>query len=161
MQAQDLRADGQLAALVSLLQRCHRDIPRHLTGPVLMFWVFQVIRNYLARLSDGADGELRHQLADFGALASVLGQAVGPVEIVFGHNDLLATNWIDDGQRLWPIDWDDAGFNSPLFDLANLSCNNAFDAAQDQTLLQAYFGRKPDVACLRAFLAMRCAGRLR
>ncbi len=42
LQAQDLRADGQLAMLVPLLQRCHREMPRHLTGPVLMFWVFQV-----------------------------------------------------------------------------------------------------------------------
>lgn len=161
LQAQDLRADGQLAALVPMLQRCHREIPRHLTGPVLMFWVFQVIRNYLTRLHDGADGELRHRLAGFAALASVLEQAVGPVEIVFGHNDLLAANWIDDGQRLWLIDWDYAGFNSPLFDLANLSCNNAFDAAQDHVLLQAYFGQAPDATCMRAFLAMRCASALR
>ncbi len=159
--AQDLRVDGQLAALVPLLQRCHREIARHLTGPVLMFWVFQVIRNYLARLHDGSKGELHHRLAGFAALAPVLEQAVGPVDIVFGHNDLLAANWIDDGQRLWLIDWDYAGFNSPLFDLANLSGNNAFDAAQDQALLHAYFGRAPDAACMRAFLAMRCASALR
>ncbi len=161
LQAHDLRAEGQLAALVPLLHRCHREIPRHLTGPVLMFWVFQVIRNYLARLHAGTGGELRHRLADFAALATALEQAVGRVEIVFGHNDLLAANWLDDGRRLWLIDWDYAGFNSPLFDLANLSCNNEFDATQDHALLQAYFGQAPDAKRMRAFLAMRCASALR
>ena len=161
LQAQDLRAEGQLAALVPMLQRCHREIRRYLTGPVLMFWVFQVVRNYLSRLQVQTDGEMRHRLAEFAALARLLEQAVGPVEIVFGHNDLLAANWIDDGQRLWLIDWDYAGFNSPLFDLANLSCNNGFDAAQDQALLSAYFGQAPEANCSRAFLAMRCASALR
>ncbi len=120
-----------------------------------------MIRNYLARLSEGFDGELRQRLAEYAVLADLLERAVGPVEIVFGHNDLLAANWIDDGQRLWLIDWDYAGFNSPLFDLANLSCNNAFDAAQDHVLLHAYFGQPPDADCQRAFLAMRCASALR
>jgi thiamine kinase-like enzyme len=161
LQVQDLRARGQLAALVLLLQRCHRELPRYLTGPVLMFWVFQVIRNYLGRLLDRTDGPLSHRLAEFATLAPVLEQAVGPVDIVFGHNDLLAGNWIDDGQRLWLIDWEYAGFNSPLFDLANLSCNNAFDAGQDHALLQTYFGQAPDATCMRAFLAMRCASALR
>ncbi|NBP95332.1 MAG: choline kinase, partial [Gammaproteobacteria bacterium] len=44
-----------------------------------------------------------------------------------GHNDLLAANFIDDGHRLWLIDWDYAGYNSPLFDLANLAANNEID----------------------------------
>ena len=161
LQAQDLRTDGQVAALVPLLKRCHRELPRHLTGPVLMFWVFQVIRNYLARLRDGTDSALQHRLTAYAARLPLLEEAVGPVEIVFGHNDLLAANWIDDGQRLWLIDWDYAGFNSPLFDLANLSGNNAFNAAQDHALLQAYFSLAPDATCMRAFLAMRCASALR
>ena len=49
---------------------------------------------------------------------------LGPTEIVFGHNDLLPSNLIDDGERLWLIDWDYAGFSTPLFDLANLATNS-------------------------------------
>ena len=60
-------------------------------------------------------------------VAAGLELAVGPVDLVFGHNDLLAGNFIDDGRRVWLIDWDYAGFNSPLFDLANLASNNEFD----------------------------------
>ena len=56
--------------------------------------------------------------------------AVGPVDIVFGHNDLLAANIIDDGKRLWLVDWEYAGFNSPLFDLGGLASNSELPPAQ-------------------------------
>ena len=51
---------------------------------------------------------------------------------VFGHNDLLAANIIDDGKRLWLVDWEYAGFNSPLFDLGGLASNSEMpgDAAR-------------------------------
>ncbi|MEO8543920.1 MAG: phosphotransferase [Burkholderiaceae bacterium] len=161
LQAQDLRDAAGLDVLVRLLHRCHHGIPLQMRGPVLMFWVFQVIREYLARLRAQPGALLQDRFADIAAMAPVLEAAVGPVEIVFGHNDLLAANLIDDGTRLWLIDWDYAGFNSPLFDLANLSCNNDFDAALDQQLLTRYDGRAPNAARRRAFLAMRCASAIR
>ena len=51
----------------------------------------------------------------------VLEIATGPVELVVGHNDLLAANILDDGDQLWLIDWEYGGFNTPLFDLAGLA----------------------------------------
>lgn len=161
LQPQDLRDAGRLDALVDVLHRCHRDIPSRLRGPVLMFWVFQVIRDYLGRWQAGSGDLSQARLARIADMVPALEAAVGPVEIVFGHNDMLAGNLIDDGHRLWLIDWDYAGFNSPLFDLANLSCNNDFDAALDDALLQRYFGGAPDAARHRAFLAMRCASAVR
>lgn len=161
LQPQDLRDAARLDAVVDLLHRCHRDMPARMRGPVLMFWVFQVIRDYLARLQAEPGGLLQDRLADIAAMTPVLEAAVGPVQIVFGHNDMLAGNLIDDGDRLWLIDWDYAGFNSPLFDLANLSCNNGLDTALDHALLTRYFGCAPDAARNRAFLAMRCASAVR
>lgn len=78
-----------------------------------------------------------------------------------GQPSELAANWIDDGRRLWLIDWGCAGFNSRLFDPANLSCNNGFDAAPDRELPQRCFGNAPDTALTRAFLALRCASAMR
>jgi thiamine kinase-like enzyme len=72
---------------------------------------------------------------------------------VFGHNDLLAANFLDDGQRLWLINWDYAGFNSPLFGLANLSSNNGFDAMRADQLLARYFGARGDAVRRHAFEA--------
>lgn len=159
--AQHVREPARLGPLVALLRQCHHGMPPHLTGPVLMFWVFQVIRNYLALVADRPPTLLHGQLPRYADMAAQLVQAVGPVDIVFGHNDLLAGNLIDDGTRLWLIDWEYAGFNSPLFDLANLSVNNGFDAGHDRALLLRYFGQAPDARRWRAFVAMRCASVLR
>ena len=90
-----------------------------------------------------------------------LEDAVGKIEIVYGHNDLLPTNMMDDGKRLWLIDWDYAGFNSPLFDLGNL-CSNAEVAPEDeQKVLEAYFDRAVDTDLFRRYHAMKCASLLR
>ena len=74
------------------------------------------------------------------ATAEKLEKAVGAIELVFGHNDLLAANLIDDGQRLWLVDWEYGGFNSPLFDLGGLASNNELVPEQEDWLLEAYFG---------------------
>ena len=158
---EDVRDSRHLDKIVALVSRCHREIPRYLRGPALIFWVFQVVRSYLALLGEPDKNRLGLDLADLGRRAAELEQRVGPVDIVFGHNDLLAANIIDDGARLWLIDWDYAGFNSPLFDLANLSSNNAFTPDMDRWLLGVYFRGAVDANCRRAFTAMKCASLLR
>jgi len=52
------------------------------------------------------------------AQSEELEQAVGPIELIFGHNDLLAANIIDDGKKLWLVDWEYAGWGAPGADLA-------------------------------------------
>ena len=54
-----------------------------------------------------------------------------PLPIVFGHNDLLPANFLDDGERLWLIDFEYAGFNTAMFDLAGLASNAGFDPKTD------------------------------
>jgi len=61
-------------------------------------------------------------------------------EPVACHNDLLAANILDDGSRLWIVDWEYAGMNDRYFDLANLAVNNGFSDDDESTLLVAYFG---------------------
>lgn len=157
----DIRDRERLPALVDLVRRCHLDIPQYFRGPALAFWVFQIVRNYLALLSEEPRSCLFPQLARLRAMAVELEAAVGPIDLVFGHNDLLAANFLDDGERLWLIDWDYAGFNSPLFDLANLSSNNQFNADDDEALLEMYGLGRPDAARKRAFEAMKCASLMR
>ena len=81
--------------------------------------------------------------------------------MVYGHNDLLPANFIDDGKRLWLIDWDYAGFNSPLFDLGNLCSNNEVAPEDEDWLLEAYFERPLDGDLKRRYGAMKCASLLR
>jgi thiamine kinase-like enzyme len=54
------------------------------------------------------------------------------------HNDLLAANFIDDGERLWLVDWEYAGMGDPFFDLANFAVNNGLDEEGENALLEAY-----------------------
>ena len=150
-------AEGRI---VPMIRRVHREIPKHFQGPALVFWVFQVMRGYANSLRDGAS-RATGELPRFLEINEALEAAVGPVEVVFGHNDLLASNFIDDGKRLWLVDWDYAGFNSPLFDLANLASNNQFDTAEEDRLLESYFETTADDAMRRRLAAMKCASLLR
>ena len=153
----DLRAN--ISRLVPLLKDCHTKVGRYVRGPVNAFWVFQVIRGYATELHACASPHigLLPQLIE---RAEHLEREVGPVSIVFGHNDLLAANFIDDGKRLWLIDWDYAGFNSPLFDLGGLVSNSELDSDQARFVLEHYFG-KLDPRLERKFAAMKCASLLR
>ena len=65
-----------------------------------------------------------------------------PFEIVFGHNDLLPANFLDDGSRIWIIDWNMLDIIHPLFDLGGLASNNNFDLKDEIFLLENYFEKK-------------------
>ncbi len=44
------------------------------------------------------------------------------------NNDLLAANFIDDGARLWLIDYEYSGNNDPCFELGNIAAETGMDA---------------------------------
>lgn len=159
MTAADLRQEDLLDQAMGLLTRVHREIPRHLQGPSLTFWVFHVIRDYARSLQAG---ESAHCVAlpDLLAEADQLERAVGPIDMVFGHNDLLPANFMQDGNRMWLVDWDYAGWGSPLFDLGGLAANCALSQAQEERMLTTYFGAL-DAGLWRRYLAMKAAAALR
>ncbi len=156
----DIRQQKNLDRIVPLIAACHRDIPKHLRGAALIFWVFQVVRDYAATLRDGDSVHLS-KLPDLLAASERLEAAAGPFDIVFGHNDLLAANILDDGDRLWLLDWDYAGFNSPLFDLGGLASNNELTEARERWLLETYFEAPVTDDLWRRYQAMKCASLLR
>lgn len=158
--AADFADDTVLDQAVALLARAHRDIPKYLRGPALMFWVFHVIRDYAATLQT-SNSPHAAKLADLLAQSAILEAAVGPIDLVFGHNDLLPANFLHDGARLWLIDWDYAGFNSPLFDLGGLAANNALTVPQENRTWGHYFGQPATPNQWRAYLAMKAASALR
>jgi thiamine kinase-like enzyme len=95
------------------------------------------------------------------AIVDGLEAAQVPLPIIFGHHDLLPTNFMNDGSRLWLIDWEYGAFGTALFDLANLAAANSFDADIETQLLRHYFGRSPELSLLRAYGAMKVAAALR
>ena len=159
MTAEDLRQDDLLDQALDLVIRTHRDLPRFLRGASLTFWVFQVLRDYAATLRDGASRHL-DRLPGLMEEARELEAAVGRIEMVFGHNDLLPANFLDDGARMWLVDWDYAGWGSPLFDLGGLAANNGLSDTQEERLLTRYFGGL-DRDLMRRYRAMKAAAALR
>lgn len=156
----DIGRDDMLPRIVELIRDCHLEMPRHLEVPGPMFWVFQVNRRY-ARILVNARSRMADRLRAWLELNDAWEETIGAIRPVFAHNDLLAANIIDDGQRLWLIDWEYGGWNTPLFDLANLASNNELPPARDAWLLQAYFETPADADRLHAFRAMKCASLLR
>ena len=155
-----VRQDDMLERIVPLLKRCHTDAAQLLRGPILTFWVFHVLRDYAATLQDGGSAYIG-QLPELLNVSMTLEQSVGPVQLVLGHNDLLAANFIDDGTRLWLLDWEYGGFNSPLFDLAGLASNNELSEQQEIWMLETYFDAPISEQEFHRYQAMKCASLLR
>ena len=146
--------------IIPILKKIHYEIPKNLYGQSLIFWVFHVINNYAKFLKDK---ESRHTkiLKNLLLQSNVLEKISSPYEIVFGHNDLLPANFLDDGTRLWVIDWEYAGFNSPLFDLGGLASNNDFSLNEEIFLIENYFEQKINDELLLKYNALKCSSLLR
>jgi thiamine kinase-like enzyme len=54
------------------------------------------------------------------------------------HNDLLAANFIEQGQKIWLIDWEYAGMGDPYFDLANFAVNQDLSTEEIKFFLEQY-----------------------
>ena len=66
--------------------------------------------------------------------------SVNPLETVPCNNDLLAENYIDDGNQLWLIDYEYSGNNDPTFELGNTCQEMQFSDLQIAEVCAAYFG---------------------
>jgi len=154
----DLRTN--IARIAGLLATCHGELARHLTGPANAFWPFHVIRDYAGTLNAAGDQSGR-ELANYLTIVDALEARQAPLPIVFGHHDLLAGNLVDDGKRLWLIDWEYGGFGTAMFDLANLASNGNFSPADDDALLETYFRQSVRDELRRSFDAMKVASALR
>ena len=57
------------------------------------------------------------------------------------NNDLLAANFVEDGDRVWLIDYEYSGNNDPCFELGNVwrECRLTLDQLEE--LVSAYYGR--------------------
>ena len=90
-------------------------------------------RNHPGRLS-GTDADHRdHRTSD----------VCNPLRTVPCNNDLLAENYIDDGEKLWLIDYEYSGNNDPTFELGNTCQEMQFDDSQIQEVCARLISANP------------------
>ena len=139
-----VREPAMLPRVAALLGHLHEGWDL-VTGEVLYFCAFQTVRTYArtaARLHASLPPDIDRILTDITALS----RRVAPFRPVLCHNDMLPANLIDEGARLWLLDWEYAGAGHPLFDLAHVSTANSLSLEQQRALLGAYPGRLPTAA---------------
>ena len=156
----DIQKPNLLEEVTNLLKLVHTNIQKHLRGPILSFWVFHIIRHYATTLKE-QKSNYTPQLTKLLQDATKLESLVGPIELVLGHNDLIPENFIKDDNQLWLIDWEYAGFNSPLFDLGGLATNSEISTESENKMLEIYFGKAPNEEQIQSYTAMKCASLLR
>src|SRR5918996_1234348 len=58
LSAEDVRPRAMLERILPLIRTCHHEMPRHVRGPALIFWVFHVVRDYAHTLKEGNSAHL-------------------------------------------------------------------------------------------------------
>jgi thiamine kinase-like enzyme len=66
--------------------------------------------------------------------------AATPRATVPCNNDLLAANYIDDGEKVWLIDYEYSGNNDACFELGNTTTECGFTPEMTEAWTEAYFG---------------------
>jgi thiamine kinase-like enzyme len=106
------------------------------------FNMFEIQRQYLTmvrhngfRLPDGYQ-EFEPHVARIKAALAVNDDGTVPC-----NNDLLAANFIDDGAKIWLIDYEYAGNNDACFELGNIWSECHLTRDQLTELIGSYYGR--------------------
>ncbi len=146
--------------IVTLLKKVHNNIPDKLIGQSQIFWVFHVIRHYKNFLNQN-DSCYKKILNDLIEKSKKMEDFGSPFEIVYGHNDLLAANFIKKNKKLYLVDWEYAGYNTPLFDLGGLSSNNNLNKKEEILMLENYYEKKISNFLLKKFYCLKTASLLR
>ena len=141
LSAERFRTRGGAVERTALALRLLHDTT---SGFTRSFDVFGTVERYAGLLSRrGAEPP-----NDFGAalggaerIRQVL--AARPAEERPCHCDPTDGNLLDTGARVFLIDWEYSARNDPMWDLAYLSVEGAFDAELDRRMFEAYLGRAP------------------
>jgi thiamine kinase-like enzyme len=157
LQIEDVRKGDMLTRIGRTLRRCHDHPP---PAGLTRFCPFATIRSYQSLASAKGvplpatlDQALTH-------LREIEMELATDAPLCLCHNDLLASNFIDNGSDIRIIDWEYGGLGDRFFDLGNFAVNHQLDAEQERTLLTAYAGSAPSED-LRRLRLMRMVSDLR
>ena len=144
----DLDDLDQLDRVAELCRRLH-TAPRFGND----FDMFAIQRGYLAVVQENGFRlpprylEFRPQVERIRAALAVQDEGTVPC-----HNDLLAANILDDGARLWFIDYEYSGNNDACFELGNIWSEASLPIDRLEHLVTAYYGYASRAKLARARL---------
>jgi thiamine kinase-like enzyme len=144
----DVADTANLTRIADAVRRLHSG-PRFVSD----FDMFDVQRTYLKTVQDRG-----YRLPDryLGFLPQVeqIERALSVIDVptVPCNNDLLAANFVDDGEQVWIIDFEYAGNNDPCFELGNIWSESTLDPPLLDELVTAYYGRELPSMVARARL---------
>ncbi len=136
----DLEREEVLGPVVDAIKAIH-------AGPALSwsFDPFRIVEDY-RRISEERGVDVPDAYDDAHEKASRIEAAFAsdPMPLCPCHNDLLEANFLLRDGHVWVVDHEYAGMGDPLFDLGNLSINNALSDDAQERLLAHYFGEPTD-----------------
>lgn len=145
MSGERLRSPEMPARIAESLRRLHAG-PRFRKD----FDMFRLVEYYL-EIAEQRDVTIPNGFRQrLGTVADVeRAVAVNALSTVPCHNDLLAENYIDDGQQLWIIDFEYSGNNDPCFELGDTAQECEYGEELRSALCEAYFGNPDPVQLAR------------
>ena len=157
--SENIREKIKLKRIVHLIKVVHNEVAKYLENQNMKNNIFQLINKRIFQLKKSNSpyiDSVNNYINDYKFFKKEFEQD----EKVFTHNDFFYKNILDDGKKLWLVDWEYSGFNPPFLDLANLSKNNELSADDDNFILEEYCGDLADSSTIYKFYALKCVSLL-
>lgn len=134
----DFQRPGVVAKAASAIRRLHSGPRFH--GDFNMFELQPSYLNTLLAKGFRIPADYLYFADRFRSIAQVLART--DQSTVPCHNDLLAANFIEDGEAMWLIDYEYSGNNDPCFELGNVWSECGLSLDQLDELVTAYYGKR-------------------
>lgn len=141
----DVQHDAStLAPLCEAIAELHQ-----LPAVAQQYDVYQLIENWLEVLSSTKKTpQIEALLAQVSHFFQSLPRVPRPKQLMLCHNDLNPKNILLDGGKAWLIDWESAGMNDPLFDLALVAHVHHLTPEQIRQAYQVVLDEEPSGVAL-------------
>jgi thiamine kinase-like enzyme len=139
---------NNLARIAKSVKKLH-SAPKFVSD----FDMFVIQQNYL-KIVQERNFRLPDNYLAFSSNLSQMKQALSVLDEgkVACNNDLLAANFIDDGNQIWLIDYEYSGNNDACFELGNIYSESSLSYEQLTELVDAYYGKHRPEKVARAWL---------
>lgn len=126
----------EIAEIFKKLHTCGKSVP-------VIFNVFEKIEEYEAILKKSKGDFFWDDYEDVKKQIYDLKQEVDEmnIQVTICHNDPLCENFIKGNDRMYLVDWEYAGMNDPMWDIADFFIESEFNPDEEKMFSSFYFGQ--------------------